>query len=247
MSNQTIADVAVQSDATDTALANALAKPRIISITKKQSLIRYFSMATQFLTWPIAYIFFHSLYKVTINDRQNLKKIVSPFILISNHVASYDSFLFRLVLGFWASHLPLRFMAVDKFDYKHLNFLTRIGVIKALYALFGVFVIVPGKGVEENLKVASDIIMDGGNVVIYPEGKIVKKEGVSEFKRGAAVLVQKTNVPVLPVSFRISGEEGAVKKRLTVNIGEPLWIPENMDEGNITQVFYNSIVNLYNK
>ena len=214
-------------------------------MSKKQSLIRYFSAVTQFLTWPIAWIFFHSLYKVSIHGQENLKKIRRPFIIVSNHIASYDSFLFRLVLRFFTPHLPLRFMAVERFDYPHLNFLTRIGVIKVLYTLFGVFVVVPGKGLEENLKTPVDIIANGGNIVIYPEGKIVKKDGVAPFKRGAAVLEMKTKAPILPVSFRISGEEGMARKKLTVNVGEPLWMPENLSEENITQILYNSVTNLY--
>ena len=212
-----------------------------------QTFKKYFSGFTQFLTWPLAYVFFHSLYKVRISGRENLKKVRSPFMIVSNHVASYDSFFFRLVLGAWTSHLPLRFMAVDKFDYKHLNFLTKIGFIKVIYTLFGVFVVVPGLGLEANLKTATDIILGGGNVVIYPEGKIVKKDTIAPFKRGASVLIQRTKVPVLPVSFRISGEEGRAKKILTATIGEVLWIPENITEDETTQVLYNSISNLYTR
>ncbi len=213
----------------------------------KQSLLRYSSAIPQFLTWPLAFVFFHSLYKLSIHGRDNLKNIRRPFMIASNHVASYDSFFFRLLLGFWTRHLPLRFMAVEKFNYSHLNFLTKIGVIKLVYSLFGVFVVVPGLGLEENTKTAIDIIADGGNIVIYPEGKIMKKEGLAPFKRGAAFLVQKTRVPVLPVSFRISSEEGMARKKFTANIGELLWVPENMSEEDITQVLYNSISNLYER
>lgn len=241
MPSQIVTETAVKTDAV------VQVGPAAIAIPQKQRLIGYFSMITQFVTWPIAWIFFHSIYKVQINGQENLKKIKSPFIIVANHVASYDSFMFRLVLGFFTPHLPLRFMAVEEFNYWYLNFLSRIGIIKILYALFGVFVVVPGRGVGENLKTAGDIIVNGGNVVVYPEGKIVKKDGVASFKRGAAVLALKTKVPVLPVSFRITGEEGMAKKKLKVNVGEPLWLPENMNEDNTTQVFFNSITNLYEK
>jgi 1-acyl-sn-glycerol-3-phosphate acyltransferase len=138
-------------------------------------------------------------------------------------------------------------MAVRKFVYPHLNFLTKIGFIDFIYKLFGVFVVVPGLGVEENLKEAIYIIKNGGNVVIYPEGKIVKKDSVAPFKRGAAVLELKTGAGVLPISFRITGVEGRARKQITAHIGEPIWIPEGMTEDEITQVFYNSIVSLYER
>ncbi len=240
MSNPIVTDIAIKSN-------ESRLRSSVIALPRKQKIIGYFSMVTQFLTWPIAWAFFHSFYKVEITGQENLKKIKSTFMIISNHVASYDSFAYRLVLGFFTPHLPLRFMAVEEFNYWYLNFFMRIGVLKVLYALFGVFVVIPGRGVEDNLKTAIDIIAHGGNVVIYPEGKIVKKDSVAEFKRGAAVLAMNCQVPVLPTSFRISGEEGRAKKMLTVNIGEPLWLPENMNEENVTQIFYNSVVNLYNK
>jgi len=213
----------------------------------KNGLIKYFSASTQFMTWPIAWAFFHLLYKVKVTGHENLHQIKSPIILISNHIASFDSFLFRLVLGFFAHHLPLRFMAVKKFVYPHLNFLSKIGFIDLLYKMFGVFVVTPGLGVEENLKSAIDIINNGGNVVIYPEGKIVKKDGVASFKRGAAVLQLKTNAGVLPISFRIISIEGRARKKIVANIGAPIWIPAGMTEDEITQVFYNNIVSLYER
>ena len=132
-----------------------------------------FLRISQFLTWPIAFLYFHFLYRVNIHGRENLKKGEDPFIIIVNHISFADSFLFRLILGFSTPHLPLRFMAVRRFSWRWLNFLADIGVIDFIYGIFGVFVVVPGLGIEKNLEEAKRIIGRKGNIVIYPEGKIV--------------------------------------------------------------------------
>jgi 1-acyl-sn-glycerol-3-phosphate acyltransferase len=199
---------------------------------------------SQFVTWPLAYAYFYILYKPEINGREVLGKIRAPFIIIVNHVGFMDSFIFRLVLGLRTLHLPLRFMGVARFNWKRLNFLTDIGVIPFIYGLFGVFVVVPGRGLAKNLEEAKRIIVDGGIVVIYPEGKIATDHAIAPFKHGAAVLAAETGAPVLPVSFKL-GERGFFRKPFIVNIGEPISVPADSRADEITKMFHDKIVGLY--
>ncbi|MCX6718813.1 MAG: lysophospholipid acyltransferase family protein [Candidatus Taylorbacteria bacterium] len=205
-----------------------------------------FLRISQFLTWPIAFIYFNALYRIRINGRKNLRKIDAPFIVIANHSNFSDSFLFRLILGFATPHLPLRFMAVDRFDWRWLNFLADIGVIAFIYKLFGVFVIVPGRGIKKNLAEAKEIIGDGGNVVIFPEGKIVKDRAVAPFRPGATVLASETGAPVLPVSIRTNGRR-FLRRDLFVNISVPVTVPAGADCARTTESFYKTIVGLYGR
>jgi 1-acyl-sn-glycerol-3-phosphate acyltransferase len=157
-----------------------------------------------------------------------------------------DSFLFRLILGFSTSHLPLRFTGVRHFNWRLLNFLSDIGVIGFIYDLFGVLTIIPGLGLEKNLEESKRVLKDGGNVVIYPEGKIATTEEIGPFKPGAAVLAIGAGAPVILVSFKIEPSR-FLRSRLTVNIGEPMKVPTGMGTDNVTKVFRDGILALYVK
>lgn len=205
-----------------------------------------FLRISQFLTWPIAFIYFHIQYHLHVNGQENLKKVKSPFIIIVNHFSFADSFLFRLILGFTTPHLPLRFMAVKNFSWHWLIFLTDIGVVGFIYSIFGVFIVVPGRGIQKNLEEAKRIIKQKGNIVIYPEGKIVTEHVIAPFKSGAAVLSAETGAPVLPLSFRL-GKRKFLRKELTVNIGEPIHVQTNSKSDETTKLFYDTVIGLYNK
>lgn len=206
---------------------------------------KYFAGVTQFLAWPIAFIFFKSLYKIRINGRENLNKVKSPFILISNHVSFYDSFIFRLVLGFNTYHLPLRFMAVKDFSHWYLNFLRRIFVVDIVYAIFGVFVVYQGRGIHKNLEEAVRIIKNKGNVVIYPEGSVISSGKVENFKHGASVLAKMTGASVIPVSMRVS--KGGIRRKFTINIGRDIKYNESDSYKEITRIFHSVVTRLHNK
>ena len=199
---------------------------------------------SQFLLWPIVYFLSKFLYKIRIQGRENLKKVNKPFIIISNHFSFYDSFLFRLVLGFFTPNLPLRFMAVRKFRSKITNFLVKVGLIDLIYKIFGAITVVPGLGIEKNLIKIKQAIMMGQNVVIYPEGSIYKNKTISPFKNGAAVLAIESEAPVLPVSFRIH-ERRLGHPELVINIGEPIYVKNNSNVEDVTNIFYTTIIKLY--
>ena len=209
---------------------------------KKKVLLR----TSQFITWPIAYVFFNSLYNIRVLGQENLEKANNPFIIIANHFTSVDCFLFRLILGFSTPHLPLRFMAVDKFDYKELNFFSNIGVIPFIYKMFGVIIVTPGLGIQKNLEEAKQIITQGENVVIYPEGGIVKGCTIAPFRTGAAVLASETGAAVLPISFRL-GDRKFFRKDLIINIGEQIHVLHDAHPDETTKMFSDAITDLYEK
>lgn len=214
------------------------------SLADKHSLINEFARITQFVTWPLFFILFNLLFKIKITGRENLKKVNSPVIIISNHICFYDSFFFRLALGIFSPLLPLRFMAVKKFSKGFLNLLARIGVIDFVYHLFGVFTIVQGAGIEEGLKDAKAIIRAGGNVSIYPEGRMVYEDTVGTFKRGAYVLAQNTNVNILPFSFRFHNT-GKIRGNLYINIGEPFKVDTNLSDEDGSAYLRDKVLKLY--
>ena len=185
-----------------------------------------------------AYPLFHIFFKVKIIGKENLNTLKSPFILVSNHITFYDSFIFRLVLS--SKHLPIRFMAVRKFDHWYLNFLLYIGLVDLVYLLFGVFIVFKGRGIEKNTEEAVRIINEGGNVVVYPEGEISKDGKLGKFKHGAAVLVKKTGANVLPISMRF-GDCKFLRREFIIEIKNVLNFDKDKNRNEITEELYRCI------
>jgi len=215
------------------------------SYYRSEWFINQFARITQFCTWPIVFIVLYAIFRVRIEGKESFKTIQSPFIIVSNHISFYDSFIFRLILGFFTSHLPLRFMAVKKFNSPIMNTLSNLGFIDLVYALFGVFTVVPKKGIDENLKKPIHIIQCGGNVVVYPEGSITYTDTVGPFRNGAALLAQKTGAPILPVSFRY-GKQRLFRRAIFVNVGKAHTISKDIPCIEATQTLLNEVNNLFN-
>ena len=226
--------------------ADVLELPAYKDLLWKEKTINRFAAFTQYITWPFLFVLFHALFDLRIKGQDNFSLVKKPFIIIAHHVAFYDSFLFRLVLGPFTPHLPLRFMAVTKFDWKFLNAMAMIGVIDFIYSLFGVFTITPGLGLDKNLEKAKEIIKAGGNIVMYPEGKITLNDAVGPFKRGAAALMKTTGVSMIPVSFRL-GSRNWLRRRLYINIGGPMHILPEMSVDQITESFYEAVEGLFER
>jgi 1-acyl-sn-glycerol-3-phosphate acyltransferase len=209
-------------------------------ILSRERLTNEFARITQFITWPILFFLFRSFFEIRIEGRETFDKVRSPFIIVANHTSFYDSFLFRLILGWNTPHLPLRFMAVNKFNSKTMNFLASIGFIDFVYSLFGVFTVTPGLGIERNIEKAKKIIAIGGNIVIYPEGSITKTGKVGSFKNGAALLFKRTGVSVVPVSFRRCKCK-KFRKIIFINVGKLMEIDRSLAVEEITSIFHKVI------
>lgn len=215
-------------------------------LISKDKLVNYFAKFTQYLTWPFLFVIFYSFFKIKISNNDVFDRVDRPFIIIANHTSFYDSFLFRIILGINTPHLPLRFMAVNNFENKLMNIFAFFGIIDFIYSLFGVFTVTLGLGIERNLEKPLKIIEDGGNIVIYPEGRIVKQDEIGPFKNGASVLYKRTGVEVIPISIRkIRG--ASIRPRIVINVGNKIEISRNRSVEDITKQFRNMIISLYSK
>ncbi len=215
-------------------------------LVSKDKLVNYFAKFTQYLTWPFLFVIFYIFFKIKISNRDVFDRVDRPFIIIANHTSFYDSFLFRIILGINTPHLPLRFMAVNSFESKFMNAFAYLGIVDFVYSLFGVFTVTLGLGIEKNLEKPLKIIEDGGNIVIYPEGRIVKQDEIGPFKNGASVLYKRTGVEVIPISIRkIRGF--SIRPKIVINVGNKIEISRNRSVEDITKQFRNMIVSLYSK
>ncbi len=126
-----------------------------------------------------------------------------------------------------------------KFHNPVLNFLVYIGIVPIIYAIFGVFVVVKGRGIEEGIKEAKNIIENNGIVVMFPEGYMTKGDRVEQFKKGAAALAIATKAPILPVALRRD------KKNMYINIGKLITLDPTHDWDSTTILFQNKVSQLF--
>ena len=210
----------------------------------------FISYVFQAVCWPIFYIFYNTFFDLTINGKDKLKDIKEPIIFISNHISSYDSFVFDLFVSPFSRIQPFRFMGTTEVSHWCLKILKYTGILHLVYLLFGVIKVTYGKGAEIATIPAADIIERGGTVAIFPEGKIwmnkTDSDSIGPFKWGAAILARNTNALVIPVAFKKS-KSGLGRIKLIVNIGEAYKVNLFERPEVVTDDMRNKVLELYNK
>jgi 1-acyl-sn-glycerol-3-phosphate acyltransferase len=210
----------------------------------------FVSYIFQVICWPMFYIFYHTFFDLTINGKEKLKDINEPIIFISNHISSYDSFVFDLFVSPFSRIQPFRFIGTTQVTHWYLKLFKYTGILYLVYLLFGVIKVTYGKGAEIATIPAADIIERGGTVAIFPEGKIwmnkTDSSPIGPFKWGAAILARNTNALVVPVSFKKS-KSGLGRIKLVVNIGEAYKINLFDRPEVVTEEMRNKVLELYNK
>lgn len=151
-----------------------------------------------------------------IKGKKNLKQIKNGGIIISNHVHNFDSMMNACAtyprLGVYTS-LPMNF--------EHWGY----GMFVKLFGTIPTPVTI-----EETKIFLNEVtrkVKDGRLVLIYPEGHLVyKNEELQRFKKGAFHIAQNAMAPIIParISFvKQRKKNGKFKKRIILNIGEPIF------------------------
>lgn len=211
------------------------------------SLIKFYSGVSQFFSWFVFWPLYNSLFRVTYHGRENLKGLRGPLIMISNHSRFYDSFLYRVIVGpFNFKMLPMRFMAVLKFNDPFMSFVKKTGFIHFIYSLFGVFVVEQGLGLNKNLKRAKNILRNKGVVAMFPEGRLNKSSEILMFKRGVSALALSNHTKVLPMYIEV--KEGNLWKlkrgSIVVSIGQAHYLETNKTYEVLAEELRQEVVEL---
>lgn len=200
----------------------------------------------QIISWPFVVAFLYTFFKIEVSGRENLKGVRAPLIVASNHIRFYDGFLFYLVFPFYSPLLPIRFMAVNKFDVPFLNLLYAIGITPFVYIFWGVFIVYQGQGIEKGLRNASKLLEGKNTIGMFPEGSLVYNGPILPFKKGTAVLSMMTNTPVLPMSIKKITKSGA-RSVFKINIGKTIRFEPNTHAEEATKQLQQTIEALFSK
>lgn len=146
------------------------------------------------------------LYDINADGIENIPNN-SNYLLAGNHLNIFDSWLLISVLN----DTVLRFM-VDKKLYRYKLW-------EIFFKTIGTFSIDPEKMDINAVKNTLNLLNEGNNVVIFPEGKTHKITEPLPFKPGVASIAKLSNTPLIP--FGISGSY-KLGSKLNINFGEPL-------------------------
>jgi len=156
-------------------------------------------------------------------------------ILAPTHKTYLDLWLLMIALGYrrFRALVPVRTLGTQDFNSPLLQRLWPL--IKIIYWLEGVLELPPEerdeRSLPEKLRGLLVALNEGDVVVIFPEGEIWKKREppIGEFAPGVIYLHRKAGAPVVPVAVWMSVRVWP-RRRYVVQFGQPVQIPEHLDE-----------------
>lgn len=158
----------------------------------------------------------------TVRGRDRLRGVTPPVVVAANHVSHLDT---SIVIEAMPQHWRHRLAVGAAADY---FFKGRVrGSLAAL--VIGAFPIERKRASAVSARLAVDLVNDGWNLILFPEGGRSEDGWLQEMKPGAAFVAARTGRPLLPLW--ITGTEhllpkGAKKLRrgsVDVLIGDPVY------------------------
>ncbi len=141
-------------------------------------------------------------------------------IIASNHRSYADPVLLTMYMK-----RPVKYMAKEE--------LFRNKLFGAFIRMLGAFPIKRGSGDMSIISESVDILKNGNNLVIFPEGTRSKENKVARGKTGVAMIAAKAGADVLPVGICFEGEKLSFRCPLTVRIGKVIKYEElNVTDGS---------------
>ncbi len=197
------------------------------------------------LVWPATYL----LAAPRIRGRENLRGVVGPVLVVSNHVTYVD-------IGWILAALPARFrhrLATAMRGERIATMLrppAEMGLLERLserlsyflvFALFNVFPLPREAGFRRSFSFAGDLADRGWNTLIFPEGITTPDGRLHPFRAGIGLLAKQLKLPVVPVrldglfDMKIENRIMHWPGRVRVSIGAPMQFPSDMDASEIAR------------
>jgi 1-acyl-sn-glycerol-3-phosphate acyltransferase len=179
--------------------------------------IRLVRRALRWFAWLVETL----LTRTTITGLENIPRDgASPLIFAANHASTYDPVLLML-------HIPLAVRPVGPGDFKLLW--PASWVVENL----GVIRIQRGAADRESLKIMTEVLKNGENLSLFPEGGTWEKR-LDDVKPGVAYLSLTTGARIIPIS--IGGSYGVWRKiarlqrpKLTLHFSPPMPVVQSHD------------------
>lgn len=154
-------------------------------------------------------VYYRLFFRMKVEGLENIPKD-GALMICANHKSFYDPPLLGAFLPF-----RLRFMAKEE--------LFRNPLFGKLIRSLGAFPVHRGKSDVAALRGAMKMLHQGERLIIFPEGKRVKKDHLGKGKKGAAMIAVMSGVNILPIG--IDGDYRLFRK-MTLRIGKVISLEE---------------------
>lgn len=139
------------------------------------------------ITMPIFSIYF-SLKKESQDKISN-----EPAIYVGNHQSFLDALMFNQAIPMKMMNDTYYIATVVHFDTPLRRYLADRG---------NILIVDINKNLKETLQVSAEVLREGKNLVIFPEGARTRDGELQEFKKTFAILSKELNVPVVPFGIK---------------------------------------------
>lgn len=181
-----------------------------------EKLIAFF----QRITFVFLFILTKLFIKLEVFGKEHIEALKPPVIIVANHKGYFDHWLLGMaaVRRFDSPLLPVRFFTADKYLkvwWTGWGYFTKLS---------GAFPTRRGEGLEVSLKESMEILKNGGTIVFYPEGKIMKDSGeIGKPRRGIGALALWSNAKIIPAAIKRTNGSGAPNQ---IIFGAPFKVKE---------------------
>ena len=171
-------------------------------------------------------------------------------ILAANHKTYVDLGLIMIALGCrrLRAVIPVRTLGTQDFRSPLLQSIKPL--IKIAYKLEGVVMLPPEqhdeRSLPEKLRGMLVALSEGEVAAIFPEGEVWRnpEPPIGEFAPGVIYLHRKSRAPLVPIAIWLS-HIGWPRRHCVVQFGQPLWIPEALDQDDGAVWLRERVLELY--
>lgn len=197
------------------------------------------------LAWPATYL----LVAPRIRGRENLRGVIGPVLVVSNHVTYLDiawilpalparmrNRLATAMGGERLARMQHPSNALSLFE----RLLERVRYV-LVTSLFNVFPLRKQSGFLQSFRFAGDLVDRHWNILVFPEGQTTEDGKMLPFRSGIGLLAKQLNIPVVPIYLdglfplkqaeRILARPGSIH----VRIGQPVRFSSEQDPDDIAR------------
>lgn len=182
----------------------------------------------QNLIWIPTRIILRYFIDLKIEGLEHLRDVRTPVIFASNHTSELDPVLIPAALPLCSRFSPIFYVSRERSFYTPTLF-RRLFWGGTFFKLWGAHPTLPGLGdYARSLATHVSIILGGGSLSIFPEGKMGYEPGIfHEAKGGVAYLSHATRAVIIPVgidgSYQITPRQFLKRNRkVRVVFGRPI-------------------------